>query len=79
MSLAASLEGIYAEPAGAVSIAAASALRRRGVIDSDALVICNVTGTGLKQPGAISAEELRPIPAQLAALERVVVNVGGTR
>jgi hypothetical protein len=36
--------------------------------------VCNMTGTGLKQPGAtvISPEELRPIPAQLAALEQAV-------
>jgi threonine synthase len=74
MSLAASLEGVYAEPAGAVSIAAAAALRRRDVIDPDALVICNVTGAGLKQPSAttIRDADLRPIPADLAALESAV-------
>jgi threonine synthase len=73
-ALLGTLEGVYAEPAGAVSIAAAATLRRRGVIDSNALVVCNMTGTGLKQPGAtaISPEELRPIPAQLAALEHAV-------
>ncbi len=78
MALTAALEGVYAEPAGAVSIAAAATLRRRGIIDRDALVVCNVTGAGLKQPGAttVSAEELRPIPAQLAALEKTVQERG---
>jgi hypothetical protein len=36
--------------------------------------VCNITGNGLKQPGAteISREELHPIPAQLAALEEAM-------
>jgi threonine synthase len=52
-SLIARLAGVFAEPAGAISVAAAKKLRERGVIGRDELVVCNITGHGLKQPDAI--------------------------
>jgi threonine synthase len=70
----ASLEGIFAEPAAAVSVAAAKKLRESGAIAPDELVVCNLTGHGLKQPEAIrmSEDDLCPIPPTLAALsERI--------
>src|SRR5437870_13235661 len=73
-SLVGRLAGIFVEPAAATSVAAAKKLRARGVINADNVVICNLTGHGLKQPDAIqlSQEELRPIPPTMAALrERV--------
>lgn len=51
--------GIYAEPAGAISLAAAARLRQEGIISSNDLTICMITGHGLKQP------ELQAIPAPL--------------
>ena len=68
--LTGSLAGIFAEPAAAISVAAARKLRERGVIGRDDLVVCNLTGHGLKQPEAIriSKEDLRPIPPTLEAL-----------
>ena len=68
--LTGSLAGIFAEPAAAISVAAARKLRERGVIGSDELVVCNLTGHGLKQPEAIriSKEDLRPIAPTLEAL-----------
>ena len=68
--LTGALGGIFAEPAAATSVAAARKLRERGVIDRNELVVCNLTGHGLKQPEAIrlTDEELRPIAPTLAAL-----------
>ncbi|MBI2997441.1 MAG: threonine synthase [Deltaproteobacteria bacterium] len=69
-SLLARLVGIFAEPAGAISVAAARRLRAQGTIGQGDLVVCNITGHGLKQPSAIQIpdEELRPIAPDLAAL-----------
>jgi threonine synthase len=73
-SLAARLAGVFAEPAAATSVAAAKKLRDGGVIRNDDLVVCNLTGHGLKQPEAIrlSDKELHPIPPTLAALREQV-------
>jgi threonine synthase len=64
------LSGIFAEPAAATSVAAAKKLRDRGVISQDDLVVCTITGHGLKQPEAtpVAADELRPIAPTLNAL-----------
>lgn len=64
------LAGVFAEPAGAVSVAAARRLRAEGVIGEGQVVVCNVTGNGLKQPGSVSvpAEVLRPVTADIDAL-----------
>jgi threonine synthase len=62
--------GIFAEPAAATSVAAAIKLRKSGVIGRDDVVVCNLTGHGLKQPEAIRIDEieLQPIPPTLEAL-----------
>ncbi len=49
---AARLEGIYPETAGGVTIAAAEAARRRGVIGPSDEVVALITGNGLKTPDA---------------------------
>jgi threonine synthase len=69
-SLTATLAGIFAEPAAATSLAAAKKLRAAGVIKQQDLVVCNITGHGLKQPEAIRIpeDELRPISPSLATL-----------
>ncbi len=69
-ALLARLSGIFAEPSGAVSVAAARVLRGRGVISHQDVVVCNITGHGLKQPSSvrISDDEIRPIPPDLDAL-----------
>jgi threonine synthase len=56
-SLTARLAGIFAEPAAATSVAAARRLRAAGVIGPDELVVCNLTGHGLKQPESIRFDE----------------------
>ena len=72
--LIASLAGVFAEPAGAISVAAAIHLRRAGLIGKDDRVVCNITGHGLKQPEsiAITADSFKPIAPTLSALERAL-------
>ncbi len=49
----ATLEGIYPETAGGVTLAAAEAARRRGVIGPGDEVVALLTGNGLKTPDAV--------------------------
>ena len=73
-ALTARLTGIFAEPAAATSVAAAKKLRAAGTIKVDDVVVCNLTGHGLKQPEAIqvSAKEFVPIAPTLAALREQI-------
>lgn len=71
-SLLASLEGVFAEPSGAVSIAAARRLRQTGVIGPKDSVVCVVTGNGLKQLAEPRLAEIPIIEPTLAALERAL-------
>ncbi|MEM3712187.1 MAG: pyridoxal-phosphate dependent enzyme [Thermoproteota archaeon] len=50
ISLLAEKEGIFAEPAGSLSIAGLIKLVREGVIDKSSTFVCIVTGSGLKDP-----------------------------
>ena len=69
-ALTGSLAGMFVEPAAATSVAVAKKLRDAGVISADEVVVCNLTGHGLKQPEAIrlSEKELAPIAPTLEAL-----------
>ena len=69
-SLVARRAGIFAEPAGGISVAAAKKLREQGKITENDLVVCNITGHGLKQPSAVkvSEEELKPVAPSLQAI-----------
>ena len=46
------LEGIFCEPSSAASVAGVRALAAAGRIERDELVVCVLTGTGLKDPGS---------------------------
>lgn len=72
--LTGALAGIFAEPAAATSVAAARKLRGSGLIRADDMVVCNLTGHGLKQPEAIqfSGQEITPIAPTLDALRKQV-------
>ena len=70
--LLATHEGIFAEPSGAVSVAAARRLRRNGTIRGDDLVVAVVTGHGLKQPDAAATPPAPLIEPTLDALERAL-------
>lgn len=71
--------GIFAEPAAATSVAAAIKLRNSGLIGNDDVVVCNLTGHGLKQPGAIHIPEteLQPIAPTLDALREYLRKSNG--
>jgi threonine synthase len=76
-ALTGKLAGIFAEPAAATSVAVAKKLRDGGVIAKNDVVVCNLTGHGLKQPEAIrlAEKELLPIAPTLDALrERIARN-----
>jgi threonine synthase len=75
----ASLAGIFAEPAAATSVAAAKKLRAAGVIKIDDVVVCNLTGHGLKQPEAIrfAENEFVPIAPTLASIRERIRRLGG--
>jgi threonine synthase len=74
----ASLAGIFAEPAAATSVAAAKKLRAAGVIKLDDVVVCNLTGHGLKQPEAIrfAENEFAPIAPTLASIREQIRRLG---
>ncbi len=46
-------EGIFTEPAGAVSVAGALAARRAGLVRSDEPIVCLITGLGFKDESAV--------------------------
>ena len=70
--------GIFAEPAAATSVAAAIKLRKSGVIAKEDVVVCNLTGHGLKQPETIriAEKEIQPIAPTLEALREKLRNGG---
>ena len=71
--LAAVKEGIFGEPASAASLAGLIKLARKENF-SGKRVVCIVTGTGLKDPGAPARYARAPIelPADLAAVEEAL-------
>ena len=71
--LLAKQEGLFVEPASAASIAGLIKLIRRGLIDKDELVVCILTGHGLKDPNIILRRFPRPI--EVEASEDAVINI----
>ena len=61
IKLLAKTEGIFAEPAGAVAIAALKKLVETGEVAVDEVIVCYVTGNGLKTPEAVSGQIPKPI------------------
>ncbi len=70
--LVASEAGIFAEPAGAISVGAAIRMAQEGIIQRDHLVVAVITGHGLKQPRA-NLPLPAAIPRELAALEQFLI------
>jgi threonine synthase len=60
--LLASREGIFAEPASASVIAGLKLLQDQGVIASDDIVVCVITGTGLKETQVLQSKYTIPFP-----------------
>ncbi len=72
MTLLAETEGIFAETAGGVTVAAARKLYAQGRIHSDETTVLCITGNGLKTTDALAGrfETVEPIAPKLAAFEQ---------
>lgn len=57
-------DGIYVEPASAASVAGLLAARQEGTVEAGNLVVCTVTGNGLKDPDTalLGMPQVEPIP-----------------
>ncbi|MFL6648421.1 MAG: threonine synthase [Sulfurifustaceae bacterium] len=74
--LLAEREGIYCEPASAISIAGTLRDLRSGRIPSGRRVVCTLTGHGLKDPDIAIKHNTSPVvrvPAEAAAVERAIL------
>lgn len=67
-------EGIFCELASAVSVAGLLKAARQGILPRDSLVVCVLTGHGLKDPDNAMQLADKPInvPARLDAVEEVL-------
>ncbi|CAN5250178.1 threonine synthase [soil metagenome] len=68
------LEGVFCEPASAAGVAGVRRLAAQRRIGPEEVVVCVLTGHGLKDPDAVQAEEgsLTPIPADLGAIREAM-------
>jgi threonine synthase len=73
--LLASLEGVFVEPASAASVAGLLLGATQGLLERDEIVVCTVTGHGLKDPNRAIAE-IEPRPAVDADVELVLEQLG---
>ncbi len=74
LELLASDEGIFTEPSGAASVAGLKRLLDDGVIDHGDVIVCEVTGTGLKDLKSITGIHGEPvrIKPSVEELDRVL-------
>jgi len=70
-------EGIFCEPASAVSVAGALRDLRAGRVDAGATIVCTVTGHGLKDPDVAmrqgGAADLLAVAPTLAAVRSIIL------
>ena len=74
-SLLASKEGVFGEPASAASVAGLRKMVRQGADMSDKVVVCIITGTGLKDPESATRSaqaDLIEVPPDPEAAERIL-------
>jgi threonine synthase len=67
-------EGMFCEPASAAGVAGVRRLVAQGRVRSEEVVVCVLTGHGLKDPDAVQAGEgtLDPIPADRDSIRRAM-------
>ena len=68
----AELEGIFCEPASAASVAGVIKDAQSGEIPDDALVVCTLTGHGLKDPDIIGMPDVTTVSADITALRLAI-------
>ena len=73
----ASFEGIFCEPASAASVAGVIKLYREGYFKKGSLVVCTLTGNGLKDPDVVFkvADEPFVLPADLNSIKAFVEKI----
>jgi threonine synthase len=74
-------EGIFCEPASAISVAGAIRDLKNGKIKPGSTVVCTLTGHGLKDPDTaikLSKSELVTVKAELGAVKKAIVDNLGT-
>jgi len=67
-------EGVFVEPASAASVAGLLAAHEQGWLEPGQLVVCTVTGHGLKDPGTAlyGTVEVEPVPVDPVAVARAL-------
>ena len=72
--LLAATEGIFCEPASAISIAGLMKDLARSVIGEGSTIVCTLTGHGLKDPDTAIAQSTKPflVDATRSAIEAVI-------
>ena len=68
----ASLEGIFCEPASAVSVAGVMRDIRSGKIKDGSIVICTLTGHGLKDPSVVEDVKLESVDPSLENIKDAI-------
>jgi threonine synthase len=74
IKLLAKTEGIFAEPAGGVTVAVLKKLVESGEISQDETVVCYVTGNGLKTTDTIQQSTRKPVEIEptLTSLAKII-------
>ncbi len=73
--LLAAKEGVFGEPASAASVAGVIKMSRQGARLADKVIVCVITGSGLKDPETATKNvkaDLLETPADVQSLERVL-------
>jgi threonine synthase len=67
-------EGLFCEPASAIALAGVLKDLELGKIGEGSIIVCTLTGHGLKDPDTAIAQSARPltVDAELSAIERVI-------
>lgn len=68
----ASREGVFCEPASATSVAGAMRDIRSGKIEDGSVVVCTLTGHGLKDPSVVEGVEMQSIKPALANIKAAI-------
>lgn len=75
--LIASTEGIFCEPASAASVAGVMKLYRAGYLKQGSLIVCTLTGNGLKDPDTVFrvAKEPLKVKGEIGTVSKVVEEI----
>lgn len=75
--LIASTEGIFCEPASAASVAGVMKLYREGSLKKGSLIVCTLTGNGLKDPDTVFRVAKKPlkVKGEIGTVSKVVEEI----